>query len=208
MKDKLNQIRLFVSDITRTAKVRKRLLAIAAVFVVLQLYFVRELIAAELLFGLGFAVLFFLAAVFYVVGAIGERAIDVTKVGAHVVADSAHRGYVKAAPVLEVAAKRSAVLAEVAAKVLAHLARLGCHELGVASERALVAIQVAARAVVDWARREYARALPVLEVTSKRIAVLAEAGSKAVAHSARQGYHKLEEISKKPFRHPRSESAR
>jgi hypothetical protein len=146
MRDELNQIRLFVSDITRTAKVRKRLLAIGAVFVVLQLYFVRELIAAELLFGLGFAVLFFLVALFYVVGAIGERAIDVTKVGAHVVVHSAHRGYVKVSPVLEVAAKRTAVLAE--------------------------------------------------------------AGAKAVAHSARHGYHKLEEISKKPFRHPRSESAR
>lgn len=208
MTDSLNQIRIFVNDIARTAKVRKRLLAVATVFVVLQLYFVRELIAAELLFGLGFAVLAFVVGIFYVVGAIGERAIDMTKVGARVAAESAHRGYVKASPFLEVAAKRSAVLAEVGARVLAHSARRGYRGLVVVTKRAIGSMQIGARAVVDWARREYARALPVLEVAAKRSAVLAQAGAKVLAHSARRGYHKLEEISKKPFRHPRSESVR
>jgi hypothetical protein len=33
-----------------------------------------------------------------------------------------------------------------------------------------------------------------------------EAGARAVAPFARRGYTKMEEISKKPFRHPRSES--
>ena len=168
MKYTMNQIGTFVSEVAKTAKVRKRLLAVVVVFIILQLYFVRELIAAELLFGLGFAVLFFLATLFYVVGAIGERAIDATKVGAHAVADSAHRGFVKASPVLDVAAKRSALLAEASVRVLARSASRG-----------------------------YAAVSPVLEN-----------GAKALAQSARGGYRKLEEISKKPFRHPRSESAR
>jgi hypothetical protein len=37
---------------------------------------------------------------------------------------------------------------------------------------------------------------------------LLEAGVRAVAPVARRGYARIEEISKKPFRHPRSESAR
>lgn len=208
MTDSTNRIRIFVSDIAKTAKVRKRLLAIAAVFVVLQLYFVRELIAAELLFGLGFAVLAFAVGIFYVVGAIGERAIDVSKMGARVVVDSAQRAYVKASPVLEVAAKRCAVLVVAGAKFFAQSARRGYAELQVISERAIEGIQIAVRAIADWAHREYARAVPVMEVAATRTVVLAEVGAKTLAQSARRGYRKVEEISKKPFRHPRSESVR
>jgi hypothetical protein len=36
---------------------------------------------------------------------------------------------------------------------------------------------------------------------------LAESGVRAVAGSARRGYETIEELSRKPFRHPRSESA-
>ena len=36
---------------------RKGILSVVAIFLILQMYFVRELLAAELLFGLGFAVL-------------------------------------------------------------------------------------------------------------------------------------------------------
>jgi hypothetical protein len=140
------QVRVFLNDVVRIAKARKALLFLAAAFLVLQLYFVRELIAAELLFGLGFAVLLVLVGIFYVVGVAGERLIGATQVGARVVAHSAREGYAKASPVLDVAAKRS----------------------------------------LD----------------------LAGAGAKVVVRAARVGVHKAEEISKKPFRHPRSESAR
>jgi ribosomal protein S20 len=179
MKRVLDQIRAFMIDVVKTAKVRKRLLAVLAVFIFLQLYFVRELIAAELLFGLGFAVLLFIVGIFYVVGAIGERVIDATETGALVVADSARRGYTKASPVLDAAAKRGIVLTEIGAEAIARSARRG-----------------------------YTKASPALDAAAKRGLVLIEAGAKAIARSALRGFHKVEEISKKPFRHPRSESAR
>jgi hypothetical protein len=37
---------------------------------------------------------------------------------------------------------------------------------------------------------------------------LAEAGGRAMARSAHRGFNKLEEFSKRQFRHPRSESVR
>jgi hypothetical protein len=36
---------------------------------------------------------------------------------------------------------------------------------------------------------------------------IAEAGIRLFARSARRGYNMMEELSRKPFRHPRSESA-
>jgi hypothetical protein len=36
---------------------------------------------------------------------------------------------------------------------------------------------------------------------------VAEAGIRLFARSARRGYNMMEELSRKPFRHPRSESA-
>jgi len=69
------------------------LISFLTVFVVLQIYFVRELLAAELLFGLLFAVVLALGGVFYVVGAIGERGLDWTEAGVRVIAQSARRGY-------------------------------------------------------------------------------------------------------------------
>jgi hypothetical protein len=69
------------------------LLLFLAVVFTLQMYFVRELLAAELLFGLGFAVLLSLGGIFYLVGAIGERGLDLTEAGVRVIADSARRGY-------------------------------------------------------------------------------------------------------------------
>lgn len=57
-------------------KVRKTVISIAAAFLVLQLYFVRELFAAELLFGFVFIFWLALAAVIYAVGTIGEHGLD------------------------------------------------------------------------------------------------------------------------------------
>lgn len=76
-----------------TVKLRKGVVAVVAVVFVAQMYFVRELLAAELLFGLGFAVLLAFAGLFYVIGAISERGLDWTEAGVKVIADSARRGY-------------------------------------------------------------------------------------------------------------------
>ena len=64
-----------------------------AIFLVLQMYFVRELIAAELLFGMLFLVLFAIASLFYIVGTVGIEGRAWAEAGARVVATSARRGY-------------------------------------------------------------------------------------------------------------------
>jgi hypothetical protein len=66
---------------------------ILAVLVVLQAYFVRELLAAELLFALGFTCLLALGGLAYLLGTLGERGLDWTEAGVRVVANSARRGY-------------------------------------------------------------------------------------------------------------------
>ncbi|HVB55379.1 MAG TPA: hypothetical protein VNE63_02975 [Candidatus Acidoferrales bacterium] len=77
----------------REAKVRKRLLAITAIILFLQLYFVRELVAAELMFGLGFAVMLALGAILYTLGAIGERSFNWIESGVHRMAPLVRHGY-------------------------------------------------------------------------------------------------------------------
>jgi hypothetical protein len=93
MKKGLGQVRTFVSAIVEKAKIRKGVVLTLAVLFILQLYFVRELLAAELLFGFGFAVLLALGGIFYLVGAIGERGLDWAEAGVRVIGDSARRGY-------------------------------------------------------------------------------------------------------------------
>ena len=63
MKTFLEQSKSLALLIVEKAKVRRGLLLGVATLFVFQLYFVRELLAAELLFGLGFAVLLALVAV-------------------------------------------------------------------------------------------------------------------------------------------------
>jgi hypothetical protein len=93
MKKLLEQSKSLALSIVEKAKVRKGLLLGTAVFFVLQLYFVRELLAAELLFGLGFAVLLAIGALAYLVGSLGERGLDFAEVGIRVVGVSARRGF-------------------------------------------------------------------------------------------------------------------
>jgi hypothetical protein len=93
MKSVLGQLKGCAAAVSRNAKVRDRALAALVILFVLQLYFVRELLAAELLFGLLFAVLLLLGGIFYVVGLIGERGLDWTEAGVRVLAQSARRGY-------------------------------------------------------------------------------------------------------------------
>jgi hypothetical protein len=93
MKTLLQQSKSLALSIVEKAKVRKGLLLGIAVFFVLQLYFVRELLAAELLFGVGFAILLAVAALAYVVGSLGERGLDFAEVGVRVIGDSARRSF-------------------------------------------------------------------------------------------------------------------
>ena len=93
MKTFLGQSKSLALLIVEKAKVRKGLLLGTAVFFVFQLYFVRELLAAELLFGIGFAVLLALVALAYLVGTLGERGLDFAEVGVRVIGDSARRGF-------------------------------------------------------------------------------------------------------------------
>lgn len=89
----LGELKGRLSSIVEKAKVRKGVSTFVAVAICLQLYFVRELIAAELLFVAGFGALLTIGAIVYVVGAIGERGLDFAEVGIRVIADSARRGY-------------------------------------------------------------------------------------------------------------------
>ena len=98
----LARVRVLLGNVATQARVRKRLLLVLAIFLFLQLYFVRELIAAELLFGLGFLVLVVLGGIFYLVGSMGERSFDLIEAGARAISPLARRGYAK----LEAISKR------------------------------------------------------------------------------------------------------
>jgi hypothetical protein len=93
MKKALGDVRTFAVALAEKAKLRKGMLSALMILFILQLYFVRELLAAEVLFGLGFAVLLALGAVFYLVGAMGERGLDLAEAGVRVIGDTARRGY-------------------------------------------------------------------------------------------------------------------
>jgi hypothetical protein len=72
---------------------RKWFFSALAVLFVLQLYFVREMLAAEVLFGMAFAVVLLLCGVFYIVGAVGERGLDLAEAGIRVAARSTRRSF-------------------------------------------------------------------------------------------------------------------
>ncbi|MGA7917740.1 MAG: hypothetical protein WCA00_21070 [Candidatus Acidiferrales bacterium] len=93
MKTQFEKAKTLVLGIGQKAKVRKGMLSVVAVFFILQMYFVRELLAAELLFGLGFAVLLMLGVLFYAVGTLGEKGLDWAEAGVRVISSSARRGY-------------------------------------------------------------------------------------------------------------------
>ena len=93
MKRHIEAVRSAIVGLGEKAKVRKGMLSILAIFFVLQIYFVRELLAAELLFGMGFAVFFCVALTVYALGALGERGLDFAEAGIRVISNSARRGY-------------------------------------------------------------------------------------------------------------------
>jgi hypothetical protein len=93
MQEILGKLKESSLGIWQNRKIRNRVLSGLVILVVLQVYFVRELLAAELLFGLLFAALLLLGGLCYVVGMIGERGLDFAEVGVRVVSKYARRGY-------------------------------------------------------------------------------------------------------------------
>jgi hypothetical protein len=69
---------------------RKRLKRIiwltVGIILVLQLYFVRELLAAELIFGIAFSILFSIVLIIYAIGRMGERGFSWAESRARVLA--------------------------------------------------------------------------------------------------------------------------
>jgi hypothetical protein len=93
MKKALGEVKAVVAAVVEKAKLRKGMISTLAILFVLQLYFVRELLAAELLFGLAFVVLLAIGAMVYLAGALGERGLAFAEVGIRVISDAARRGY-------------------------------------------------------------------------------------------------------------------
>ena len=93
MKIILERLNAFAVGVIEKAKLRKWLLVAIGLFFFLQIYFVRELLAAELLFGVAFGALLVIGGTAYLLGAIGERGLDLTEAGIRVIARSARRGY-------------------------------------------------------------------------------------------------------------------
>jgi hypothetical protein len=91
MKTVLAELKELAGSFWQNKRARSRAGWGLGIFLVLQLYFVRELIAAELLFGLLFALMLSLAGLFYAVGTIGVNGLDWAEAGVRVVANSARR---------------------------------------------------------------------------------------------------------------------
>jgi len=72
---------------------RKRIVWAVAILLVLQLYFVRELIAAELLFGALFVTLFFIVSVCYLIGTVWENGLAWAEMGARAAVSFTRRSY-------------------------------------------------------------------------------------------------------------------
>jgi hypothetical protein len=75
------------------AQTRKRIIWTIAILLVLQLYFVRELIAAELLFGALFLALFVLVSICYLIGTLWENGLIWADTGVRAVAVFTRRSY-------------------------------------------------------------------------------------------------------------------
>jgi hypothetical protein len=87
----LSKLKYLVRGIS--PKARRRIAWTVAIVVILQTYFVRELIAAELLFGMLFAAIFMLASICYLVGTVGTNGREWAEAGVRLAADAARRNY-------------------------------------------------------------------------------------------------------------------
>ena len=93
MKMVWSEIKDYAGTLAQNKSFRKRAAWTLGIFLVLQIYFVRELIAAELLFGLCSPSCSCWQQFFIVVGTIGERGLDWAEVGVRAVASQSRRAY-------------------------------------------------------------------------------------------------------------------
>jgi hypothetical protein len=83
---------LFTNEPAKQQKINRALWGALAAAFIFQLYFVRELLAAELLFGAAFAVLFITGFVIYMLGRAGERGFTWAESRTRALAQSSRRG--------------------------------------------------------------------------------------------------------------------
>ena len=76
MKKRLGPIKKFANSLVQKVRVRRKLLAALAAIFLLQFYFVRELLAVELFFALGFAVVLLLGGPAYLIGSAGASWLE------------------------------------------------------------------------------------------------------------------------------------
>lgn len=91
MKKLLQRVRETVGAVS--PKTRRRAIWALAIIAILQVYFVRELIAAELLFGMVFGAIFLFVAICYTLGSAWEYGVVWGEIGVRAIATSARRGY-------------------------------------------------------------------------------------------------------------------
>jgi hypothetical protein len=84
---------LFQMDAAQKRKLQRSIWWSLGIIFVLQVYFVRELLAAELLFLVGFAILFSIVALVYAIGRAGERGLSWAESYGRVMAHSTKRGW-------------------------------------------------------------------------------------------------------------------
>jgi len=87
----LSKLVAFVRSIR--PQTRKRIIWAVTILLVVQLYFVRELIAAELLFGALFITLFVIVSVCYLIGTVWENGLTWAEMGARAVLSLTRRSY-------------------------------------------------------------------------------------------------------------------
>lgn len=83
----------FARQLWHKKQFRKWLISSLVVLFILQLYFVREMLAAEVLFAVFFLVVLVLCGIFYAVGALGEQGLALVEAGIRVAARSARWSY-------------------------------------------------------------------------------------------------------------------
>jgi hypothetical protein len=189
-------------------KLKRTIWWAVAVVLFLQLYFVRELIVLELLFGVGFAVFFAIALAIYGLSRAGERGMDLaepyaqkvgelTKEGFSASVDAGKRGVEWAGPFAVQTAERGAKELGAFARWSAAATKRGMIAAGPYLREAGVMARWLWREMVRYADRGIETAGPLVKKFFNKSAEL-----------VRRGWVALEAISKKPFRHQRSESAR
>ncbi|HKQ85898.1 MAG TPA: hypothetical protein VJS43_03910 [Candidatus Acidoferrales bacterium] len=97
------EFRGFLLKAAREPKIRKPVLRGLAVLLILQIYFVRELIVAEALFAIAFVVVMVIVGICYALGTVGLKGIDLTETGLRLAAQGARRSY----DMLEIVARNS-----------------------------------------------------------------------------------------------------